>query len=94
MSRSGASRAFVPLNGDVGFYGAPPIAKPAALSATDARAFTAADAAAIDVVFGAEEAGVLSNLRTRLAELTAVVENQRTRTTQLEARLRSFGLLP
>jgi hypothetical protein len=94
VSRSGASRAFVPLNGDVGFYGTPPIAKPAALSAANATVFTAADASALDLVYGAEELAVLGNARTRLAELTAVVDNLRTRQGQLEARLRSFGLLP
>lgn len=54
-----------------GFYGAAPVARPAAL--------TAADAAVVDGTYGAEEAGVIANTRTRLNEL--------------EARLRSLGLL-
>ncbi|MFZ5850536.1 MAG: hypothetical protein ACOYY2_03965 [Actinomycetota bacterium] len=34
---------------------------------------TAADNAAVDGVYGAEEAGVITNLRTRVAELEAVL---------------------
>lgn len=54
-----------------GFFGTAAVVKPAAL--------TAADAAAVDAVYGAEEAGVIGNLRTRVNEL--------------ESRLRSLGLL-
>lgn len=55
----------------VGFYNATPVTKPTAL--------TAADAAAVDVTYGAEEAGVIANLRTRVNEL--------------ETKLRALGLL-
>jgi hypothetical protein len=54
-----------------GFFGVAPVARPAAL--------TAADAAVVDGTYGAEEAGVIANLRTRVNEL--------------EARLRSLGLI-
>lgn len=94
MSRSGATNAFVPLAGDVGFYGTPPIPQPAALTAPDGTVFTAADAAAVDLVWGAEESGVVANLRTRAAEQSVVITNLRTRLAELEARLRSLGLLP
>lgn len=71
---SGALNAadFVPSNGPVGVFGKAPVAQQPAL--------TAADAAAIDITYGAEEAGVLGNLRTRLNEV--------------EARLRAYGFLP
>ncbi len=55
----------------VGFYGAVPVTKPAAL--------TAPNASLVDATYGAEEVAVITNLRTRLNEL--------------EARLRSLGLL-
>lgn len=76
-----------------GFYGATPAAKPPALTAADTTAFTAADMATVDVTFGLEEAGVIGNLRTRLAENEAVTANLRTRLNELESRLRSLGLL-
>jgi hypothetical protein len=94
VSRSGARLAFVPLDGDVGFYGATPIAQPAVLTAADATVFTAADSAAIDLVYGAEEANVLANVRTRAAQHEAVLNNLRTRVDQLEDRLQALGLLP
>lgn len=78
----------------VGFYGNPGDVKPAALTAADARAFTAADAAVVDALYGAEEAGVITNLRTRLAENEAVTANLRTRLGELETRLRTLGVLP
>lgn len=37
-------------------------------------AFTAADGATVDSTYGAEEAGVIANLRTRLAEVEAILE--------------------
>ncbi len=55
----------------VGFYGTAPTTKPAAL--------TAADASTVDGTYGAEEAAVIANLRTRLGEL--------------ETKLQSLGLL-
>ncbi len=76
-----------------GFYGAAPVVKPAALTATDTRTFTAADTALVDATYGAEEVGVINNLRTRLGESEAVVRNLRTRLAELEGRLRSLGLL-
>jgi hypothetical protein len=63
---------FVPANGDVGFYGTPPIPRPVGL--------TAANAASLDLVYGADELAVLANVRTRLDEL--------------ENRLKALGLLP
>lgn len=85
-----------PLDHDgaqVGFFGTPPAAKPAALTAANATAFTAANASAIDLVWGAEESAVLTNLRTRAAEHATVLDNVRTRLNQLEARMQSLGLL-
>lgn len=55
----------------VGFYGVAPATRPAAL--------TAANAGVVDATYGAEEAAVIANLRTRLNEL--------------EDRLRTLGLL-
>lgn len=55
----------------VGFFGTAAVTKPAAL--------TAADAAVVDAIYGAEEAGVVGNLRTRVNEL--------------QARLQALGLL-
>lgn len=57
--------------GKLGFYGTTAIVKPAAL--------TAADATTVDVVYGAEESGVINNLRTRVNEL--------------ESKLQALGLL-
>ncbi len=54
-----------------GFFGKTPVAKPAAL--------TASNASVVDGTYGAEEAAVIANMRTRVDEL--------------EARLRSLGLL-
>lgn len=55
----------------LGFFNATPVIKPAAL--------TAADASTVDGTYGAEEAAVINNLRTRLNEL--------------ESRLQALGLL-
>lgn len=44
-----------------------------------ATAMTAADAATVDAVYGAEEAGVINNIRTRVNEI--------------EAKLRSLGII-
>lgn len=57
--------------GKLGFYGTTAVTKPAAL--------TAADASTVDIIYGAEEAAVIANLRTRVGEL--------------EAKLQSLGLL-
>jgi len=54
-----------------GFFGATPVTKPTAL--------TAADASTVDTTYGAEEAAVIANLRTRVNEL--------------ESKLQSLGLL-
>lgn len=54
-----------------GFFGVAPTTRPTAL--------TAANASAVDLVYGAEERDVVNNLRIRLNEL--------------ETRLRSLGLL-
>lgn len=47
--------------GTLGFFGATPVSKPAAL--------TAADGSVVDATYGTEEANVINNLRTRLNEL-------------------------
>jgi hypothetical protein len=54
-----------------GFYGVAPVARPTAL--------TAADVSVVDTTYGAEEAAVLGNVRTRVNEL--------------ETKLRALGLL-
>jgi len=51
----------------VGFYSATPVTQPAAL--------TAADASAVDATYGAEEAAVIANLRTRLGELEGKLQD-------------------
>lgn len=55
----------------VGFYGVVPAARPAAP--------TAANASVVDATYGAEEAAVIANLRTRVGEL--------------EGALRALGLI-
>lgn len=55
----------------IGFLGATPVIRQAAL--------TAADATAVDATYGAEEAAVITNMRTRLGEL--------------ETKLKAYGLL-
>lgn len=72
ITTTDADAKYVSRTGNVGFYGTVPIAKAAAL--------TAADASVVDATYGAEEAAVIANLRTRLNEL--------------ESRLRAYGLLP
>lgn len=67
--------------------------KGAALTAADATAFTAADGAVVDATYGAEESGVIANLRTRLAENETVTSNLRTRLAEIENRLQFLGLL-
>lgn len=57
--------------GKAGFYGTTPITKPAAL--------TAPDASTVDGTYGAEEAAVLANVRTRVNEL--------------ETKLKALGLI-
>lgn len=57
--------------GKLGFYGTTAVTKPAAL--------TAADASTVDGTYGAEEAAVIANLRTRLGEV--------------ETKLQALGLL-
>ena len=59
-----------PLNHDgttVGFYGVTPITRPTAP--------TAADAASVDATYGAEEAGVINNMRIRIGELEGKLRN-------------------
>lgn len=51
----------------VGLYGVAPVTRAAAL--------TAADASTVDGTYGAEEAAVINNLRTRLAELALACKN-------------------
>lgn len=58
--------------GEVGFFGA--------VAVTQQASLTAPDGATVDGTYGTEEAGVITNLRTRVNEL--------------ESRLQAYGLLP
>lgn len=64
-----------------------------ALTAADSTGITEAATSTVDEVYGAEEAAVLKNAVTRVAELETVVENLRTRNAELESRLQSQGLI-
>jgi len=55
----------------IGFFGVPPVVRPTAL--------TGADASVVDGTYGAEEAAVIANMRTRIGEL--------------ETKLQALGLL-
>ena len=51
----------------IGFFGVTPVVKPAAL--------TAADAGTVDATYGAPEAAVLANVRTRLNEIESALQD-------------------
>ena len=55
------------INAQIGFFNTTPVSQQGAMSA--------ADAATVDTTYGAEEAGVINNIRTRVGEVETALEN-------------------